>query len=81
MSEEVLDPVKKPILVYYLHYYDELRTEKAWNQFQNHVTCIMASNNQEAIEKTKLIVGNTNIKIMGIANGKEEWVNELAPLG
>jgi hypothetical protein len=41
----------------------------------------MAENNNEAIEKAKLISGNDNIKIMGISTGKEEWVNEKAPMG
>lgn len=73
--------MEKPILVYYLHYYDAEHLQKAWNEFQNHVTCVMASSSEEAIAKTKLIVNNPNIKIMGIANGKKEWVNESLPLG
>ena len=76
-----MEDTQKPMLVYYLHYYDAEHTQKAWNEFQNHVTCVMAASNEEAIVKTKAIVSNPNIKIMGIANGKLEWVNELEPLG
>ena len=41
----------------------------------------MAESSAEAIEKAKVIAQNPNIKIMGIANGRESWVNEKAPMG
>ena len=71
----------KPIVVYYLHYYDELHLERAFNKFQDFAICVMAESTKEAIEKAKVIAQNPNIKIMGIANGRESWVNEKAPMG
>jgi hypothetical protein len=72
---------KKPITVYYLHYYDEDHKNPAFGKYKDFVTCVMAEDTQEAIEKTKIIAGNQNIKIMGIASGREEDVNEKHPLG
>ncbi len=43
----------------------------------------MAWTMDEAIEKTKKIATKGNdsfVKIMGVAKGKMEWVNEEAPL-
>lgn len=73
--------MKKPITVYYLHYYDEEQKNPAYGKYKDFVACVMAEDNQEAIEKTKVIAGNQNIKIMGIASGKEEDVNETRPMG
>lgn len=71
----------KPIVVYYLHYYDDLQLERAFNKHKDFAICVMAESSTEAIEKAKVIAQNPNIKIMGIANGKESWVNEKAPMG
>jgi|TARA_B110000967_G_scaffold106493_1_gene109188 hypothetical protein len=73
--------MKTPIVVYYLHYYDEDQRERAFNKFQDFTVCVMAENNTEAIEKAKIISGNPNIKIMGVSVGKEDWVNEISPMG
>ena len=73
--------MKKPIVIYYLHYYDALHLERAFNKLKDFTICVMAENNDEAIEKAKIIANNPNIKIMGVATGKEEWVNEFAPMG
>lgn len=73
--------MKKPIVVYYLHYFDELLREPAFSKYQDYCVCVMAETTEEAVEKAKTIAGNHNIKIMGISNGREEWVNERAPLG
>jgi len=73
--------MKKPIVVYYLHYYDPLHLERAFGKLQDFTVCVMAESNEEAIEKAKIIANNPNIKIMGVSVGKEEWVNENEPLG
>lgn len=73
--------MKEPLVVYYLHYFDEDHRERAFNKFKDYAVCVMAETNEEAIEKAKTIAGNHNIKIMGIARGREEWVNEKSPLG
>ncbi len=50
----------------------------------DYVCCIMARTIGEAIEKTEKIAlnqqGAQHIKIMGISNGREEWLNEDSPL-
>ena len=71
----------KPIVVYYLHYYDKALTKPAYNEFKDYATCVMAENNEDAFAKTRIIAGSDNIKIMGVATGREEWVNENKPLG
>lgn len=73
--------MKEPIVVYYLHYYDELHLERAFNKFQDFSICVMAESTNEAIEKAKVIAQNPNIKILGVATGKESWVNEKDPMG
>lgn len=73
--------MKKPTVVYYLHYEDALHMERAFNKYKDFATCVMAESSEEAINKTKIIANNPNIKIMGIANGREEWVNEKYPMG
>ena len=73
--------MKKPTVVYYLHYEDALHMEKAFNKYKDFSVCVMAESNEEAINKTRIIANNPNIKIMGIANGREDWVNEKYPMG
>ena len=73
--------MKKPLVVYYLHYFDEAQHERAFNKYKDFCVCVMAETHEEAIEKAKMIAGNPYIKIMGLANGREEWVNEKAPMG
>ena len=73
--------MRKPSDVYYLQYFDEEQREPAFSKWKDYSVCVMANDNEEAIEKTKLIAGNPNIKIMGLANGREEWVDENKPLG
>lgn len=72
-----------PYLVYYLHY-DETQRASNWNTCRDFVCCVMAHDEKQAIDKTKAIAlnnhGAQNIKIMGIANGKPEWVDEHNPL-
>lgn len=74
----------KPMVVYYLHYKDDRYFINNWNRRGDYVCCIMARTIGEAIEKTEKIAlnqqGAQHIKIMGISNGKEEWVNEDSPL-
>ena len=70
----------KPIIVYYLHYKDPELREQCWSSQPDFASCVMAKDQAEAIEKVKKIAGGF-IKIMGCANGREEWVNEDQPLG
>ena len=72
--------MKKPVLVYYLHYLDPDHLERAYSVIKDYVVCVMVKTNEEAIEKAKIIANNPNIKIMGLAKGREEWVNETTPL-
>jgi hypothetical protein len=73
--------MEKPIVVYYLHYFDEEQREPAFSKWKDFSVCVMAKTQEEAIEKAKRISGNPNIKIMGLASGREEWVDETKPLG
>ena len=43
----------KPIVVYYLHYYDDLQLERAFNKHKDFAICVMAESSAEAIEKAK----------------------------
>jgi len=74
----------KPMVVYYLHYKDDRYFINNWNTRGYYVCCIMARTIGEAIEKTEKIAlnqqGAQHIKIMGISNGREEWLNEDSPL-
>jgi endonuclease III-like uncharacterized protein len=70
----------KATVVYYLHYEDEREMQSAWSKRQDFVCCVWARTHREAIEKTKRIAGGKHIKIMGLANGKPEWVNETKHL-
>jgi len=72
----------KPYVVYFYPYEDERFFEKQ-KKPQDHVCCVMATSSTEAMQKTEIIAknhGSKFVKFMGIANGKEEWVNEHAPL-
>lgn len=75
----------KPYVVYYLHFKDDRFMEPNFNKNKDFCACVMAEDREEAIYKTKIIAarhcGDDHIKIMGIANGREEWVNEDKPLG
>jgi len=59
--------------------------EPNFNKNKDFSVCVMAENQEEAIRKTYIIAANycgvDYIKIMGVANGREEWVNEERPLG
>lgn len=71
----------KPIVVYYLHYKDAQLMERNFNARKDYSACVMAENAEEAIKKVNMMLGGAHIKIMGIAAGREEWVNENEPLG
>jgi len=71
-----------PRLIYFYPYEDKSLMKKQKGA-QDHVCCVMASDTKEAINKTKVICNNhgmSYIKIMGMGQGKEEWVNETDPL-
>lgn len=74
----------KPTVVYYLHYKDDRYFINNWNRRGDYVCCVMARTIGEAIEKTEKIAlnqqGAQHIKIMGISNGREGWINEDSPL-
>lgn len=74
----------KPMVVYYLHFKDDRYFINNWNKRGDYVCCVMARTIGEAIEKTEKIAlnqqGAQHIKIMGISNGREEWVDEEKPL-
>jgi endonuclease III len=74
----------KPMVVYYLHFKDDRYFINNWNKRGDYVCCVMARTIGEAIEKTEKIAlnqqGAQHIKIMGISNGVEEWVDEEKPL-
>ena len=72
----------KPYLVYFYPYEDDRFFEKS-KKPQDHVCCVMASSQKEAMAKTEIIAHNNGVKFvkfMGIGTGKEEWVNEHEPL-
>lgn len=73
-----------PMSVYYLHMKDERGANNNWNVCRDYVCCVMARTQKEAIEKVEKIAlsqrGAKHIKVVGIGLGKEEWVNEEAPL-
>lgn len=71
----------KPIVVYYLHYKDAMLTERNFNAKKDYSACVMAEDTEHAIKKVNMMLGGAHIKIMGISNGREEWVNEEQPLG
>jgi endonuclease III-like uncharacterized protein len=69
-------------VVYYIHYYDERHMDPAWMSHGDYAACVMARTAGEAIEKVKTMVekGDTQIKVMGIATGPVDWVNEESPI-
>ena len=72
----------KPYVVYFYPYEDDRFFEKQ-KKPQDHVCCVMADSPRQAMDKTEIIAQNAGanfVKFMGIANGKEEWVNEYEPL-
>jgi hypothetical protein len=74
---------KKPWLIYWLPYEDDREMVSLYSRYQDYVCCVMAENQKEAIQKTIRIAQNTGVpyvKIMGVAIGREEWVNEEIPL-
>jgi len=73
----------RPIIVYWLPYEDDREMVRLFSRHQDFVCCVMAKDNQEAIQKTIRIAQSTgvpHVKIMGVAIGREEWVNEESPL-
>ncbi len=71
-----------PHVVYYIHYYDDRHMDPAWMSHGDYAACVMARTANEAIEKVKNMVekGDTQIKVMGIATGPVDWVNEETPI-
>ena len=72
----------KPYVVYF-YPYNDIRLFEKQKSPQKHVCCVNAENVEHAIKKTTSIAmahGCNYLKIMGIANGKPEWVNENSPL-
>ena len=73
---------KQPFLVYFYPYLDSDLREKS-KYPQDHVCCVMADNSSQAIKLSERIAqkaGSPYIKVMGIAKGREEWVNHELPL-
>lgn len=78
----LMESANKPYVVYYLPYEDERFFERS-SKPQDFVCCVMAESIQHAIEKTQIIAVNNGakfVKIMGVSNGRPEWVNETTPL-
>ena len=75
--------MKTPYIVYYLHYKDKEWREPAYGKIQDFSVCVMAENTEEASEKAREIASQNGpyVRIMGIATGREEWVDEEKPLG
>lgn len=71
----------KPIVVYYLHYKDATLMERNFSNRTDYAACVMAEDSEHAIKKVNMMLGGPHIKILGIAPGREEWVNEEAPIG
>jgi hypothetical protein len=73
-----------PTVVYYLHYQDERFMEPNYQNLKDYACCVMARNAREAIDKTKEIAqsvpGALHVKIMGVATGNQDWVDEKNPL-
>lgn len=69
----------KPYTIYYLHYKDENLLIPNWSNKSDFVACVMAEDAQMAIDKVKVFTCGF-IKVMGVASGKEDWVNENGPI-
>jgi len=73
----------RPIIVYWLPYEDDREMVRLFSRHQDFVCCMMAKDNQEAIQKILQMAQSTGVpyvKIMGVAIGREECVNEESPL-
>lgn len=73
----------KPYVVYYLPYEDERFMQRQTRTVKDYVCCVNAETVEEAVKKTTHIAmahGANYVKIMGVAPGRPEWVNENAPL-
>mgnify|MGYP003657283686 CR=1 FL=1 len=74
----------KPMSVYYVHFEDEREVFPNWKNCKDHVCCVMARTNKEAIEVTKSIALDQeharHIKILGIGHCKEEWTDFPQPM-
>lgn len=70
----------EPIVVYYAHYTDFTFQQSNWNKKKDFAACVMAKNIAHAIVKVERLVA-APIKIIGIAAGKPEWVDENNPIG
>ena len=73
---------QKPFVVYYIHYQDDRFMDPAWMSHGDYAACVMARTQGEAVDKVKRMVekGHTRIKLMGIATGPVDWVNEESPI-
>lgn len=72
----------KPYIVYYLPYEDNRFFQRS-KKPEDYVCCVMAENQTEALRKTEIIAQNNGakyVKFLGVATGREEWVNETTPL-
>ena len=82
IKREASEP--KPFIVYYLHYKDDRHMDPNWMLCQDYAACVMARTENEAREKVQEIAmrqsGAVNIKVVGSALGKPEWVNEESPI-
>ena len=71
----------KPIVIYYLHYKDATLMERNFSKKTDYAACVMAEDAEHAIKKVNMMLGGSHIKILGVTPGREEWVNEDAPIG
>lgn len=73
-----------PHVVYYLHYNDDRDMSPNWMRCQDYAACVMARTANEAKEKVEAIAmkrdGAVKIKVVGIARGESEWVDEENPI-
>ena len=78
-----MEHTKKPILIYYLPYMDDREMQNAWKYHQKHCACVWAEDSKEAYDKLRAMIPYhevPHIKVMGIATGRPEWVDEENPL-
>lgn len=73
-----------PHVVYYLHYRDDRDMSPNWMRCQDYAACVMARTPNEAREKVEVIalnqLGSSKIKVVGMAKGEPDWVNEESPI-
>lgn len=73
-----------PHVVYYLHYNDDRDMSPNWMRCQDYAACVMARTGNEAREKVEAIalkqLGSVKIKVVGIAKGESDWVDEENPI-